>query len=120
MPTSQLGCTRASFFPATTPGAPVIGIASSGKVGLPVTATGRWTPPASNGGSVITGYLVNAQQINAAGVVVNTVTSTVQPATARELVMTLPAGNYRFTVQAMNAVGTGATSARSLNLVTAR
>ena len=106
--------------PATTPGAPVIGIASSGKVGLPVTATGRWTPPASNGGSVITGYLVNAQQINAAGVVVNTVTSTVQPATARELVMTLPAGNYWFTVQAMNAVGTGATSARSLKLVTAR
>jgi hypothetical protein len=43
-----------------------------------------------------------------------------QPATARSLVLTLPqAGNYRFTVQAMNAIGTGPASARS-NLVAGR
>jgi hypothetical protein len=33
--------------------------------------------------------------------------------------MTLPAGNYRFTVRARNALGLGVSSARS-NLVTAR
>lgn len=45
--------------------------------------------------------------------------SAVLAATARSLQMTLPAGNYRFTVVAINAVGTSTPSARS-NLVAAR
>jgi hypothetical protein len=58
--------------------------------------------------------------MSAAGAVLATTVSAVQPSTARSLVMTLPvAGNYRFTVQAVNAVGGGAQSARS-NLVAGR
>ena len=46
--------------------------------------------------------------------VLSTTTSAVQAATRRSLSMTLPrTGNYRFTVEAINAIGTGAQSARS-------
>jgi len=51
--------------------------------------------------------------------VLSTTTSAQQPATNRLLTMTLVAGNYRFTVQARNAIGFGGQSARSI-LVTAR
>ena len=58
--------------------------------------------------------------MSAAGAVLATTTSAVQPATARTLVMTLPvAGNYRFTVQAINAIGNSQQSLRS-NLVAGR
>ena len=105
--------------PATVPGAPVIGTAASGTAGGTVTATANWTAPASNGGSAVTGYLVRALQMSATGTVLATTTSAVQPASARQLTMTLPAGNYRFTVQAKNKAGSGSQSARS-NLVVAR
>ena len=105
--------------PATVPGAPVIGTAASGTAGGTVTATANWTAPASNGGSAVTGYVVRALQMSATGTVLATTTSAVQPASARQLTMTLPAGNYRFTVQAKNKAGSGSQSARS-NLVVAR
>jgi hypothetical protein len=107
--------------PATTPGAPVIGTASAGAAtGAPINATARWTPPTSTGGSAITGYVVRALRMSSTGTVLSTTTSAVQPASARSLVMTLPvAGNYRFTVQARNAIGNGPQSARS-NLVAGR
>jgi hypothetical protein len=105
--------------PATVPGAPVIGTASSGAAGGAVTATANWTSPATNGGSAVTGYVVQALRMSAAGAVLATTTSAVQPASARQLTMTLQAGNYRFTVQARNVAGSGATSARS-NLVAAK
>ncbi len=105
--------------PATLPAAPVIGTARAGAAGGPITATARWAVPA-NGGSPITGYRVRALRINAAGTVLSTTTSAIQPAGNRQLVMTLPVtGNYRFTVQAINAVGAGLQSARS-NLVAGR
>jgi hypothetical protein len=108
-----------TVIPSTLPSTVVIGTASSGAIGGALTATARWTPPASNGGLAINGYVVSALRINAAGTVVGTVTSAVQPATARSLSMTLPAGNYRFTVRARNTLGLGTASARS-NLVTAQ
>ena len=52
---------------ATVPGAPVIGTAASGTAGGAITATARWTPPPSTGGSPITGYVVTATQYGAAG-----------------------------------------------------
>jgi hypothetical protein len=105
--------------PATVPGAPGIGAATSGLAGGLIQARATWTAPAATGGAPITGYVVRAFRLNAAGTVVATVTSATQPATARALTMTLPAGNYRFTVQAVNRVGGGAQSLRS-NLVVAR
>ena len=57
--------------------------------------------------------------MDGAGNVLATTTSTVQPAGARTLSMTLAAGNYRFQVTAINAAGQSARSARS-NLVVAR
>jgi len=57
---------------------------------------------------------VRALRMSSSGAVLSTTTSAVQPASRRSLVMTLPAtGNYRFTVQARNAIGSGAQSARS-------
>jgi hypothetical protein len=104
---------------ATVPGAPVIGTAVAGVAGGAVTATANWTPPGVTGGSAINGYVVRGLRLNAAGTVLSTTTSAVLPATARTFQMTLPVSGatYRFTVQARNAVGLGAQSARSNQVV---
>jgi hypothetical protein len=105
--------------PATVPGAPLIATAASGTAGGTVTATANWNAPSSNGGSAVSGYVVRALRISATGTVLATTTSPVQAGSARQLTMTLPSGNYRFTVQARNKAGSGPQSARS-NLVTAQ
>jgi hypothetical protein len=116
-----LSAASAAVTPATVPGAPQIGTASSGAAGGAVNATATWAAPASNGGSAITGYRVTALQMDADGttVVGSPTQSAVLAAGARSFVFALPAGNYRFQVVAINAVGTSAASERS-NLVTAR
>ena len=108
-----------TVIPMTTPGAPVIGVASSGVAGGSVNATARWTPPASSGGAAIRGYVVTALRLSATGAVLRQTTSALQSAGARSITMTLPSGSYRFVVQARNVMGLGATSARS-GLVAAR
>jgi Ca2+-binding RTX toxin-like protein len=101
----------------TAPGAPVIGTAANGVNGGAITATANWTPPASSGGSAITGYQVFALQMSGNGgnaTVLSETASVLQPSAARSLQMTLPAvGIYRFQVTAVNAIGTSVRSARS-------
>jgi len=92
----------------------------AGVAGGAITATANWTAPATNAGPAITGYQVVAVRLNAAGAVLGTTTSATLGATVRTLSMTLPvAGNYRFSVRALNIVGSSALSARS-NLVAGR
>ena len=83
-----------------------------------MTVTANWRPPTNNGGSPVTGYRVTAIRAGAANVVSGVIAP--QAGANQTLVWTtLPAGNYRFTVVAINAVGTGPASAQS-NQVVAR
>ena len=117
------GAASAASNAATTPnrpGAPVIGRARQGDNRGPVTASIAWTPPATTGGSPITGYKVTALRMSSGAnnaTVVSRTDSAVLPATARNLVMTLTGSNYRFVVVAINAVGTSPESARSGSVV---
>jgi len=103
---------------ATAPVAPTIGSATAGTTGGPITANATWTY--SSGGTYATGYRVRALEMSSSGTVLSTTTSALQDEYARSLAMTLPRpGNYRFTVQAVNAYGVSSQSARS-NLVAGR
>ncbi len=89
------------------PTAPTIGTATAGAPATG-TATARWTAPASNGGSPVTGYVVTVLDSADAQV------GALRPAgaAATSLVVTGLGENvtYRFRVAAVNAVGTGAAS----------
>jgi plastocyanin len=101
------------------PFVPRIGPATAGPAGGQRTATARWRPPLNNGGSPVTGYVLTALRMSATNTVIARTTSPRIPPTARSRVFRLPAGRYRFSARAWNAVGSGAPSARS-NLVPAR
>jgi hypothetical protein len=94
-----------SVIPKGAPWAPVIGTATAGVA----SATARWSAPASNGGSPITSYLVRTYR---AGVLINTKQVA---ATARSLTLTalIKGQPHRFTVAAVNAIGTSGYSAAS-------
>ncbi|MFN8173336.1 MAG: fibronectin type III domain-containing protein [Candidatus Nanopelagicales bacterium] len=97
---------------ATVPGAPVVGRATAAAVAGKVRATVRWTPPVSDGGGAVTGYLVYAYVLDRAGQPAYRIGVTKRiNAAYRSWTLTLPPGAYRFTVRAANAVGYGAASA---------
>ena len=91
---------------ATVPGAPTIGAAVAGDA----QATVSFTPPASDGGSAITGYTVTATDHTTAGNGGQTATGTASPITVAGL---KNGDSYTFTVTAANAVGSGTPSAPS-------
>jgi Ca2+-binding RTX toxin-like protein len=101
----------------TVPGAPTIGVPLRGAAGGAITATATWVAPASTGGSVITGYRVSALRMAANCTTVLGTTVQNVGAAARTSTFTLAAGTYRFEVRAVNAVGAGAPSARSVLVV---
>jgi hypothetical protein len=105
--------------PATVSTAPRIGAASSGANGGAINATVRWNAPLNTGGTPITGYQVTALRLRNNGTVQATTISAVLAPGSRSFVFQLAAGNYVFTVTAINAVGTSPPSARS-NQVIAR
>jgi hypothetical protein len=106
--------------PRTVPGAPVIGSATDGvTTDSVVSATAAWALPATNGGSVVTGYVVTADRAGGSAGPTG-LTRVVGPGSRVAKFPGLTAGaTYRFRVQATNAAGTGPSSAPS-NLVTAR
>jgi hypothetical protein len=112
---------NALTLPVTTvPGPPVIGTATAGSAGSPVTATIRWTPPTNTGGTPIVNYVVTALRMSSsaanATVLSRNSTSRIGPS-ARSRSFTLIPGNYRFEVVAFNVVGESAASNRSANVV---
>ncbi len=103
--------------PATRPGAPVLGRAASGAPGGTTSASITWSAPRSTGGLPVRGYVVTAWRYDRAGHLVSARTSSLRPAAARSLVWSLPLGWYRFSVRSVNAVGPGATTGRSAQVV---
>jgi hypothetical protein len=86
---------------ATAPNAPTIGTATAANASAVVT----WTAPASNGGSVVTGYTVTASPGGLSATTTGAINATVAGLTNGTA--------YTFTVTAANAVGTSPASAAS-------
>jgi hypothetical protein len=89
-----------SITPYALPGAPTIGTATAGNA----SATVSFTPPASTGGSPITGYTVTSTPDGV------TATGTASPITVTGLTN---GTTYTFTVSATTTIGTGPESAPS-------
>ena len=94
--------------PAVTVGAPEAPTGGSAAPGNGQ-ASVNWTAPASTNGSPITGYVVTPYKDGTTPIAPKTFTST---ATTQVVTGLTNGSSYRFTVAAVNARGTGATSAQ--------
>ena len=92
---------------AVVPGAPLIGAVAAGNGSATVT----WSPPASDGGSPVTGYWVRA--VDAAGATYGNLWAAAAGATSLVVSGLVNGRGYRFDVAAANAVGTGLASGLS-------
>jgi Fibronectin type III domain len=99
--------------PATTPGRPTVTGTKAGKAGGRSTALLAWRAPLTDGGAVVTAYRITATKYSASGRVLGRTVVTVRSGKARSAELRLAAGTYRFTVQAVNALGVGAASGPS-------
>jgi hypothetical protein len=101
-PTHALPVATAVTAP-TAPGAPTLTASSAGNATISVT----WSPPASTGGSAVTGYRVSRDGVDSEG---KGAWTTVVPATSRSFTMTLLENGspYTVTVAAVSAAGQGA------------
>ncbi|WP_432571689.1 fibronectin type III domain-containing protein [Kineococcus sp. SYSU DK005] len=98
---------------ATTPGVPREAAAGAGER----SATVSWRPPATDGGSAVTGYAVTTLLDGAPAGAPVAVAAGDTSALVRDL---LPGRSYSFTVAARNAAGTGAPAATAPVVPTAR
>ncbi|MGN6696131.1 MAG: fibronectin type III domain-containing protein [Aquihabitans sp.] len=103
--TGTASAASATIVPRTVPGAPtaVAGTPGDGKVDL------SWTAPASNGGSVITGYTITPY----IGATAQSPVFVTTPATTRSITGLANGTAYTFKVKATNAAGSGADSSAS-------
>jgi hypothetical protein len=118
---STTGTTRAALalvvVAPTVPGAPTVGVVSIGTITIGnASAVVNFSPPATDGGSVITGYTVTAVDSTDTYNGGQTASGTTSPVTVTGLVN---GDSYTFTVTATNALGTGPASAPSAILVPA-
>ena len=91
--------------PETVPGAPTSPVATAGDASASVS----WTAPASDGGSVVTGYVVTPY----IGAVAQTPVIFSSTETTQDVTGLTNGTAYTFKVAAINAVGTGSQSAAS-------
>jgi hypothetical protein len=73
----------------------------------------RWSPPSSDGGSAITGYVVYFDRVDAYGTVLKSFYSNRLDAGRRDATFKVARGLYRFRVVAVNAEGEGDLSVAS-------
>ncbi|MDQ1719424.1 MAG: hypothetical protein QOE89_3377, partial [Pseudonocardiales bacterium] len=99
--------------PATVPLAPTILAPARGAAGGALTAVANWAAPTNTGGSPITSYRVSVLRMAANGTTVLSTTTVLVASNLRTRTFTLAAGNYRFQVVAINALGNSPASARS-------
>jgi len=101
---------------AAAPNAPTIAAAVQGNGSITVT----WTAPANDGGSPITGYEIRAVN-NATNAQVGALRTAAANATSLAITTGLTLGTaYRFSVRAVNAVGSGPFSAETAAVVFAQ
>ncbi len=99
-----------SVTPYTTPNAPTSVSASAGQT----SATLTWVAPVNDGYSSVTGYVVTATNTTASTTIPDACPSSDSSASLGCTVTGLTAGDaYSFSVQAINAAGTGAASSAS-------